>query len=39
MTWEGLDLRMRPFVSVSVRNKLIRLLIKALMGASYTAGF
>jgi hypothetical protein len=37
----GLDLRTirRPFATVSVREKLLRLLIKALMGSSNAAGF
>jgi hypothetical protein len=36
----GLDLRMirQPFVTVSVRERLLRL-IKALMGSSNAAGF
>jgi hypothetical protein len=41
VSWEGLEVRMirRPFMTASVRDKLLLLLIKALMGASSTAGF
>jgi hypothetical protein len=37
----GLDLRTirRPFVAVPIRERLLRLLIKALMGSSNAAGF
>jgi hypothetical protein len=41
VSWEDLEVRMisRPFLAASVRDKLLLLLIKALMGASNTAGF
>lgn len=41
VSWESLELGMirRPFASASVRGKLLRFLLKALMGASNTAGF
>ena len=39
MTWEDLEVRVRPLVSASVRDKLLRLLIKALLGSSNAAGF
>ena len=41
MSWEVFELRLirRPFISASVRDKFLRLLLKALMGASNTAGF
>ena len=41
VSWEGLDIRMmrRPFTTGSVRDKLLSLLMKALMGASNAAGF
>jgi hypothetical protein len=41
VSWEGLELGMirRPYISASVRDKLLRLLIRALMGVSNAAGF
>jgi hypothetical protein len=42
MSWEDFDVQIirRPFtMSASVRGKFLRLLMKAFMGASNTAGF
>ena len=42
MSWETFDVRIlrRPFtMSALVRGKLLRLLMRAFMGASNTAGF
>ena len=39
MTWEDLETRVRPLVSASLREKLLRLLIRAVMGSSNPSGF